>query len=77
MKIKIALFLFLIPSFVFSQISLDYYLPKNVSYNSKIPTPKAFLGYEVGEQHVSPYEIYAYYREVAKYSDRIKSEWNT
>jgi len=74
MKIKIALFLFLIPSFVFSQISLDYYLPKNVSYNSKIPTPKAFLGYEVGEQHVSPYEIYAYYREVTKYSDRIKLE---
>lgn len=74
MKIKIALFLLLIPSIVFSQIGLDYYLPKNVTYNSKIPTPKSFLGYEVGEQHASPYEIYAYYREVAKYSDRIKLE---
>jgi len=74
MKIKIALFLFLIPSFLFAQIGLDYYLPKNVTYNSRIPTPKAFLGYEVGEQHASPYEIYAYYREVAKYSDRIKLE---
>lgn len=74
MKIKLAFLLLFLPSFVFSQIDLAYYLPKNVTYNSKIPTPKSFLGYDVGEQHATPYEIYAYYREVAKYSDRIKLE---
>ncbi len=56
------------------QETLKYYLPTDVSYDSKIPTPKQFLGYEVGEQHVTPYEIYAYYREVARFSDRIKIE---
>jgi Zinc carboxypeptidase len=74
MKTRLLTFLFLIPVFAFSQVSLDYYLPKNVKYNPAIPTPKAFLGYEVGEQHANPFEIYAYFREVAKHSDRIKIE---
>jgi hypothetical protein len=58
----------------FAQSGLDYYLPKNVTYNQKIPTPKQFLGYDVGEMHASPYEINAYWKEVARLSDRFKIE---
>ncbi|MCP9767788.1 zinc carboxypeptidase [Lacihabitans sp. LS3-19] len=74
MKFKLFLLFAFLPFFVFSQVDLSYYLPTNVSYNKEIPTPKEFLGYEVGEQHVNPFEVYAYYREVAKHSDRIKIE---
>jgi len=31
-----------------AQISLDYYLPKDISYNPSVPTPKQFLGHEIG-----------------------------
>ncbi len=58
----------------FAQSGLDYYLPKDVSYNPKIPTPKDFLGYEVGEMHATPYEINAYWKEVARLSERFKVE---
>lgn len=74
MKRVFVLVLLLSSFFSFAQTDLSYYLPKNVSYDAKIPTPKQYLGYELGEQHVTPYEIYGYYREVAKYSDRIKIE---
>jgi hypothetical protein len=71
-KLVYILCLYLISLVSNAQTSLNYYLPTNVTYDSKIPTPKSFLGYEVGDQHVSPYETYAYYREVAKHSNRIK-----
>lgn len=59
----------------FGQVSDSYYLPQNVSYNPNIPTPQKFLGYQVGEQHVTPFEQYAYMRELARLSpDRIKVE---
>ncbi|MFN8429435.1 MAG: M14 metallopeptidase family protein [Spirosomataceae bacterium] len=58
----------------FGQANLDYYLPKDVSYSAEIPTPKQYLGYEVGEQHATPYEVYGYFREVAKHSNRIRIE---
>lgn len=57
-----------------AQVTLQYYLPEGQSYDSKIPTPKAFLGYEVGEQHATPYEVNAYFRELARHSDRMKVE---
>ena len=53
-----------------SQVSLDYYLPENTSYNSNIPTPKAVIGHEVGEWHVSHDRLYFYMRAVAEASDR-------
>jgi len=57
-----------------AQVTLNYYLPEGQSYDSRIPTPKAFLGYEVGEQHATPYEVNAYFRELARHSDRMKVE---
>lgn len=58
----------------YAQVTLQYYLPQGQAYDSKIPTPKEFLGYEVGEQHATPYEVNAYFRELAKHSDRMKVE---
>lgn len=49
---------------------LNYYLPA-ISYNPAIPTPAAFLGYEVGEWHVSHDQLLAYMRELDRLSDRI------
>jgi hypothetical protein len=70
----LAIFLaILIPS-AFGQVGLEYYLPAGQSYDPKIPKPKDFLGYEVGEMHASPYEVMAYFRELAKHSNRMKIE---
>jgi hypothetical protein len=71
----IALFSFLLISFSsFSQISLKYYLPDNVEYDSSIPTPKEVLGYEVGEWHVSHDQLVYYMKEIARASNRITIE---
>jgi hypothetical protein len=69
---KLLTLLLIFPIFIYAQTGLKYYLPSDITYDSKILTPKEFLGYEVGEQHVSPYELLAYYKEIAKQSDRIK-----
>lgn len=67
-------FLFVVSFFSHSQSSLQYYLPGDVQYNQEILKPKDFLGFEVGEQHASPYEVMAYFKELAKQSDRFKVE---
>ena len=54
--------------------SLDYYLPQNGSYNTKIPTPKSILNFELGEMHTDHTQVANYMREVAKASDRILIE---
>ena len=72
---KFLLIYFTILSFYsFGQVDDSYYLPQNVTYDTKIPTPEAFLGYQVGEQHVTPHEQYAYMRELARLSNRFKVE---
>lgn len=73
---KKVLFLFLLLGCFgsFAQIPDSYYLPQNISYDKNIPTPQQFLGYQIGEQHVSPYETYAYMRELDRLSNRITLE---
>ncbi|MCA6441303.1 MAG: M14 metallopeptidase family protein [Sediminibacterium sp.] len=51
---------------------LSYYLPKNVSYNPAIPTPKSVIGHEVGEWHVTHDRLVNYMKALAAASDRIK-----
>lgn len=62
----------LFPRFLFSQSrpTTGYYLPK-ISFNSAIPTPASYLGYEVGEWHVSHDQLVGYMRELDRASDRI------
>ncbi len=57
-----------------AQVPLSYYLPTDVSYNPQIPTPQQFLGYQVGEWHVTNDQEVAYMRKLAEVSDRIEIE---
>ncbi len=57
--------------FDFSEIDIDYYLPAT-EYDSSIPSPKDFLGHEVGEWHVNHDKLLAYMHLLAEKSDRIK-----
>lgn len=50
---------------------LSYYLPKNVSYQSTIPTPASVIGHEVGEWHVTHDRLVQYIKAVDQASDRM------
>ncbi|WP_348661815.1 M14 family zinc carboxypeptidase [Croceibacter atlanticus] len=56
------------------QLSLDYYLPEDVTYNTAIPTPEDVLGYVPGTWHVSHDKLVSYMKVLAKASDRIHIE---
>lgn len=54
--------------------TLNDYLPKDVTYNPDIPTPKEVLGYEVGEWHVRPEQLVRYMEVLTEKSDRFSLE---
>lgn len=56
------------------QVDLEYYLPKDVSYNQNIPTPKSVIGHEVGDWHVTHDKLALYMQTLAAASDRITIE---
>jgi len=61
----------LLPTTLFAQKpTLDYYLP-TVDYNPAIPTPAAWLGYEVGEWHATHDQLLGYMKALDAASDRI------
>ncbi len=51
--------------------SLSYYLP-DIEYDKSIPTPAQFLGYQVGEWHVSHDLLYQYMKVLDRQSSRVK-----
>lgn len=76
MKFKFLLFSVVVSTWLSAQeeLTLDYYLPQNVSYNSDIPTPKQIIGHEVGEWHVTHDKLMFYMHTLAAASDRITIE---
>lgn len=52
-------------------VTLDYYLPDDVTYNSNIPTPEEILGAQLGEWHVRHDQLVSYMYAVAEASDRV------
>ena len=56
------------------KLSLDYYLPQNITYNQKIPKPADIIGHEVGEWHVTHDKLVYYMQAIANSSDRITIE---
>src|SRR6056297_3053189 len=52
-------------------VSLDYFLPDDVTYNQSIPTPAEILGAELGEWHVRHDQLVNYMYAVAEASDRV------
>jgi hypothetical protein len=74
---KVFLFLLILTSIKIvaqQKIDLSYYLPKGVSYNKKIPTPKSVIGHEVGEWHITHDKLVEYMKALAEASDRISIE---
>jgi len=69
--------LLLFPFLLFGQSSskggpdLNYYLP-DLAYDPAIPTPEAFLGWQIGEWHISHDLLQAYMHTLAEASDRIE-----
>lgn len=57
-----------------ADISLDYYLPSNFTYDEKIPTPKQVLGFEVGEWNVDYEQLIRYFEKLAESSPRVTFE---
>ena len=55
-------------------VSLDYFLPNNISYNSEIPTPASVIGYELGDWHITHDKLLQYMYRLAESSDRISIE---
>ena len=55
-------------------VDLSYYLPKDVTYDANIPTPKSIIGHEVGEWHVTHDKLVQYMYALANASNRINIE---
>ncbi|GMN07298.1 M14 family metallopeptidase [Croceitalea sp. MTPC5] len=74
-KILLPIFL-LLAGFGFTQneVTLDYYLPQNISYDASIPKPADVIGHEVGEWHITHDKLLFYMQTLAKASDRITIE---
>ena len=51
----------------------DYFLNNKGPFNSNIPSPEAFLGYPIGEQHTRHDQIVAYFNKLADEIIRHKS----
>jgi hypothetical protein len=50
---------------------ITYYLP-DISYDNKIKTPEQFFGFQIGEQHVSHDQAYAYVKYLDEVSDKVE-----
>ncbi|RSC93373.1 M14 family metallopeptidase [Tenacibaculum singaporense] len=74
MKKLLLSLLFVSATLTAQTIDLSYYLPKGISYNQNIPTPKSVLGHEVGEWHVTHDKLVEYMKALAKASDRVVLE---
>ncbi|MFI3265315.1 MAG: M14 family metallopeptidase [Rikenellaceae bacterium] len=76
----LSLVLLILPAILFAQPTgekIDYFLPEGeFTYNPKITTPAEFLGYEIGDQHVTTYEIYKYLEHLSQQTDRFTYEYH-
>jgi len=68
---RIVFIVFFISLNTFSQ---DYFFKDKAPFNPKIPSPEAFLGYPIGEQHTRHDQIVAYFQKLADLSDRATIE---
>ncbi|MEY4134912.1 MAG: hypothetical protein RL386_1262, partial [Bacteroidota bacterium] len=71
-SVLLMLWVLFCPSLFYAQkMPLNYYLPE-ISYDPGIPAPEAYLGYQIGEWHISHDQQYAYMRKLAELSPRVK-----
>ena len=72
--ILIALITICFKSVAQDSLTLDYYLPQNISYDQSIPKPAELIGHEVGEWHVTHDKLMIYMQALAKASNRMTIE---
>ncbi|MBV6643658.1 MAG: zinc carboxypeptidase [Cyclobacteriaceae bacterium] len=58
----------------FAQVDLSYYLPKGMTYNPEVSTPKEVIGFHPGEWHVGHDQLVYYMRSIANSSSRVIME---
>ncbi|AWX43446.1 hypothetical protein HME9304_00434 [Flagellimonas maritima] len=72
MKLFNFLFFVMLGFFLTAQdVTLDYYLPSNVTYDTNIPKPADVIGHEVGEWHVTHDKLMFYMQQLAAASNRV------
>lgn len=71
MRYIITVIILLASTASWSQVDLSYYLPENTKYNQSVPSPASFLGYQVGDWHVTHDQIVFYMKALAATSDRV------
>ena len=54
-----------------SHAQTDYFFPDSLQFDPDIPAPADFLGYDIGAHHTRHDRIVAYFRALARQSDRI------
>ncbi len=57
-----------------TQTDLSYYLPQDISYDTRIPTPESVVGHQVGEWHITHDKLIQYMKALANASNRITLE---
>ncbi len=70
----IFLLIFLVSQSAFCQTNkkpLTYFLP-DIQYDKSIPTPEAYLGFQIGEWHVSHDQLVGYFQALDAASDRME-----
>lgn len=50
---------------------ITYFFDPSIQFDSKIPSPEEFLGYEIGSRITEHYKINAYFEKLASLSDRV------
>ncbi|HMB64115.1 MAG TPA: M14 family zinc carboxypeptidase [Eudoraea sp.] len=74
-KISLLPILLLTLSLIAQEVpDLNYYLPRDITYNEAIPKPSDVIGHEVGEWHVTHDKLMYYMQILADLSDRITIE---
>ena len=74
MRNLLLFFSFITPTIVFTQdLPLTYYLP-DITYDEKITTPEEYLGWQIGNWHISHDLLQGYLKTIAAQSDRVYVE---
>jgi len=69
-KLITPLFLLFFTLISVSQENLAYFLPSDVTYDEKIPTPESYFNMQMGEWHLTHDQVLAYIKEIDRVSDR-------
>ncbi len=76
MKARLLFLLVALGQLLYAQntVTLEYYLPQNITYDPNIPKPSEIIGHEVGQWHVTHDKLLFYMNTLAAASDRITIE---